>query len=170
METLKRKLYEKRGEVALQGAIILLVAVIVFAAALEGIHIYHTTTEVKDKTTEAVLAAAAHNVAGIYQGVRESDWYARQYNDSTWSANADGSQVFYQLIQSTGGQQTDEDSILVQNSYIITNFKTTHDNTSVDGLNFTSTMTLEIFFKIGGIVDTTIPIDLEVQTSYAAKF
>ncbi len=170
MEVITKKLADQKGEVAVRGAVILLIATILFMAALETIHIYHTVLDVKSKTSEAVLATASLNVAGIYQGVRESKWYARQYDDPSWSANVDATQVIYQLATATGGQIVDDDSVLKEDSYQISDLQTTHDNAVGDGLNFTTMLHLDIFLNIGGILNAAIPIDLEVHTTYATKF
>lgn len=170
MEVLSKKLAEQKGEVAVKGVVILLVATILFAAVIQTIHVYHAISEVKEKTNEAVLATASLNVSGIYMGVRESEWFARQYADPSWTANADASQVAYQLANATGGQLMSDNTIFKEESYMISDLISTFDNSSGEGLNFTTTLKLDVFIDIGGIIQTTIPYDLEVHTSYAKKF
>lgn len=170
MEVVKRKLADESGEIALRGSVILIIFIILLLGVLQVIHAYNTVSEVKEKTNEAVLAALASNASNIYDGVRESTWNARQYEDGNWESSVDTSQVLNQLVISTGGVLTSTDEIFKEESYQITDLSTSCQNTEDDGLIFTTTAKLEIFFHIGSIIDVKIPLNLEVVSTYDTKY
>jgi hypothetical protein len=169
VNSMVNKLTERKGEIALHGALILLGSVLLLLLALEIYHAYNTITYIKDSTSQALLAVASLNVSNVYDGVRESDWDSRQYTDNSWKTNVDTSQLINQLASSTGATQTGTDSLLKENSYQILHLSTTYTNDD-GGLTFTTTGTLEIFFRIGDVINISIPYNIDVVTAYATKF
>jgi hypothetical protein len=169
LEAMKNKLTESKGEIALNGAVILFVSVLLLMAALEIYHIHTTVIDLRAKTSEAVMAAASSNVSNIYDGVRESDVNSRLYSDSAWIANVDTSLVMSQLQSTTGGTLKGDDVLLKEKSYQLSNLNTVYDNSIGNCLNFTTTGNLEIFVNLG-VFNVSIPYHLEVKTTYEKKY
>lgn len=169
MEVAVAKLRETRGEFAPLMAVILMVGVLLLSTALEVHHVYAVVDRVAGITDEAVLAAAADNVAEIYSGVRESAWSARQYQDDAWACQISTSAVEEALVDSLGAV-SDEARLRVGDSFRMTALEIQAKNPEGGNLNFTTTLTLEIPLSLGG--DSLPPIHktLEVKTTYEPRF
>lgn len=106
-------LKDRRGEVSIHLALIMLTGLLLLAAALEVLHVYFVCNAVLEKTNEAVLAAAASNVADFYVGARESDGNARQYVNDYWASAVSVEEVEAALQGALGAERT-EDGTLVR--------------------------------------------------------
>lgn len=169
MAFIKAKLLEHRGEIAPQGAVILLISVILLTVALQVNYVYATVDQVKEKTNTAVLAVAASNVGAVYEGVREGEGAARQFSGITWSRIVSTDAVKESMM--TALNATASGSTLTRaNGVRLDNIHVAVSNNDGGKLNFTTTMTVIIPLSIGGGVLPPIQQRVEVNTTYEPKF
>lgn len=161
---------QKRGEVALHMAIILLVGVLLLATAMEVQHIYSTVSAVRDKTSEAVLSVAAANVSRVYGGTREASGAARRFNGTHWESLVSTREVLGALAPALGATATGDASLSREGSYEIQQLHTTFSGLEQERLTFKTTMTLKIRFSVGGALLPPLAHRVEVHTTYDAKF
>lgn len=163
------KFREERGEASLHLAVILLVGMLLFAAAMQVHHVYAVLDMAAEKTNEAVLAVAASNVPEVYRGVRESDGTARRYNAGAWGHTVSTDAVLEALGASLGAVPHG-DGLLIEGSFQINRLRTTYINMDGGNLNFTTTMEVVIPLTLGGGGLPAIHSSLEVKTTYEPKF
>lgn len=170
MEVVSGKLRETKGEVALHLSVIVLIATVLMAAAMQVHHVYAVVDRVTDKTNEAVLSVAAANVAGVFPGVRESDWLARQHvSASFWVHLVSTGEVMDALQLSLSATEAG-DTGLTAESFSMTGIRTRYNNAEGGHLNFITTMTIEIPLSFGQPLLPPVQYDLEVHTTYEPKF
>ena len=163
-------LKDRRGEVSIHLALIMLVGLLLLAAALEVLHVYFVCNTVLEKTNEAVLAAAASNVADFYVGARESDGNARQYVNDYWASAVSVEEVEAALQGALGAERTEDGTLVREGGFRITGLQTVYQNALGTSLNFTTTLTVEVPLTLGGRVLPPVARELEVHTAYEAKF
>ena len=159
------------GEFALKGAVVLVAFAIVLSAALSIFHVYHVIGAVREKTDEAVLAAAANNVAEFYGGARESDGFARHPEDGRFACNLSADDVADNLAQSLGAtDRTEDNRITVGDSYVVSSLNPQYVNYDGTNLHFDTTLTVTVPLSAGGLALSDITKTIEVKSSYDPRF
>lgn len=169
MEVVLQKLKDRSGNVALHTGFIVLGGAILLMMALQVHQLYATINNVIDRTNEAVLSAAAANVAGVYGGVRESSGTARKKVSGGWASYITTSDVRDKLATALGARESGADLVRA-GAYRITDLDTKFVNAEGSKLNFTSTLTLEFPMLLAGDVLPPLRFRLEVRTTYEPKF
>lgn len=162
-------LRSRRGEFAFRCAVGAMIAALVLSAAFSILCVYHAVGTVRENVNEAVLAVAAVNVSEFFGGSRETDGYARHPDSGGFSVSLDAEDVRTTLARAIGGTVGRDGSITVEDAYVIRDLNTVYQNTDGSVLCFTTTLTVIVPLKLGGI---SVPIQkmLEVSSRYDAKF
>lgn len=164
------KLRSERGEFTVSTAFRLILSAMLFAALLSVLHVYYTIGSVREKVNESVLAVAAANVAEFYGGAREADGYARHVDGTAFASAISTDDVVDTLARSCGASAVgSKGTIVVGDSYRLSNVTTEYVNSSGSILNFKTTLTVQVPLDLG---DVSIPINktIVVRSSYDPRF
>lgn len=167
MEIVMKKLQGKRGEIALELGIALLVGTLLFLVVFNIRHGFQTVDMVTDRTNEAVLSVAAYNRYQVFGGSREGEAVARNYNGTAWTREVLTDDVSGTLARSLGAS-VNGGTLYREGSFRIDALSTSYINSDGGALHFNTTMELTIYLLGGDHLSITVP--LEVKTTYEAKF
>lgn len=159
-----------RGEFTVSTAIKLIIAAMLFAVLMSIFHIYYVIGSVREKVNESVLAVAAANVAEFYGGARESDGFARHVDGMAFISTISTDDVVDTLARSCGATAVGSaGTIIVGDSYRLSQVATEFVNVSGAVLNFKTTLTVIVPLKIG---TASFPINrtIVVRSSYDPRF
>lgn len=167
---MKKILTDNCGEFTVSTAFRLLGAVLVLALLISIFHVYYVIGSVREKVNESVLAVAAANVAEFYGGARDVDGYATHTGPTGFTSTINTDDVVDTLARSVGATAIGSaGTIVVGDSYKLSNISTTYTNAAGSKLNFTTALTVEVYLKVGAFV---VPItkSITVRSSYETKF
>lgn len=118
---------------------------------------------------EAVLAVAAYNVAEFYGGAREMSGQARHaMGGNQFASSVFSGDVIDQLNRSLGGELSG--NRIQKDSWSVENLQTSYVNSEGGNLNFRTSLTVKVPFKIGSLPPVMIERRMEVASSYAPRF
>lgn len=171
METIRAKLRQHKGTLALESALMCLGGVMLLVLCLEIARVYITVNAIKSKTDSAVLTVAAANVENVYDGVREGSGAARTVSDGDWSVLVSTDEVKNSLMEILSLTPTGEALERISPSnravYRLSGLNTSYVNSEGNNLNFKTIMTVTIPLSFLGL---NLNQKLEVSTTYDAKF
>lgn len=164
------KLKEKDGNMYIYSALLMMCAMMMFAAVYEVMHIFAVVQGVRDATGQAVVAAATDNSYNAFVGLKEGNTYASAVTtddvkshlskllsldnkDGTLEKNING--VWQYSIKSLSVEYTNAD--MAQDTNMVT-------------LNFTTTLVLEISIRFGNDMLPPVQKQMTVKSSYTPMF
>lgn len=150
------------------GACGLLMILLTVGALWQRIHL------VRNAVDEAVCAVAASNVHHFYGGAREGSGYAHKANSEySFDYTISTAAVSNELVKSFGDDVNAENNgatIKKPGKFTVKNLDVKPANASDTALNFTTSFTLNLEFRLFKNTYDIISLKQEVKSAYEAKF
>lgn len=167
METALTRLRSRKGEVALRLGLIAFGGALLLLVSLQVFHCFSSVQYVRDRANQAVLAAAAENVSGVYGGNRESAGVSRRPADG-WNTPILTADVAQRLLADLGAVRDQDGSISRPGAFRLQGLRTSYVNAEGQHLNFLTSFTLELRPVLDLLPPFQIPV--KVRTKYEPKF
>lgn len=169
MEVALERLRSEKGEVALRMGLTTFFGLLLLLVAIQVTHCVTSVQYVRNRANEAVLAAAAQNVSGIYGGNRESAGVSRLHADR-WNTPILTADVSQRLQGDLGATLESDGSLSRPGAFRIRGLRTDYVNTEGQHLNFVTQFALELRSVLAADLLPPFQISVKVRTKYEPKF